>query len=196
MKRFYEAGKLNKIWIEQYCKGDWNTCIRYHLEERGEPHPDWMLPDGTIDEDLRQFYLEMVGWKSLLSPIQVLTQPDLFPRIEGLSNPRNVFLTVSNLYLFVISGFRKNRKAILGEKHIQYVVTSWTFGFVCESASELRVWKAYDNILVTLIISDRGKNWCYVMYSNRNLLTAVGGIVSRNFQFHDEGLVWSIWTFW
>lgn len=64
---------------------------------------------------------------------------------------------VSNLYLFVISGFRKNRKAILGEKHIQYVVTSWTFGFVCESASELRVWKAYDNILVTLIISDRGK---------------------------------------
>jgi len=55
MKRFYEARKLSEKWIKQYCKGDWNTCIRYHLEERGEMHPDWMLPDGTIDEDLRQF---------------------------------------------------------------------------------------------------------------------------------------------
>ncbi len=48
MKRFYEQGKLDKKWIEKYCKGDWSSCVRYRMEERGEYHPDSMLPDGTI----------------------------------------------------------------------------------------------------------------------------------------------------
>jgi len=52
MKRFYEEGKLDRKWVELYCKGDWENCIRYHMEENGEPHADWMLPDGTIDEKL------------------------------------------------------------------------------------------------------------------------------------------------
>ena len=52
MKRFYERGKLNKEWIELYCKGDWESCIRYHMEEKGEEHPDNMLPDGSIDEKM------------------------------------------------------------------------------------------------------------------------------------------------
>jgi len=54
MKRFYEEGNLNRKWIELYCKGDWKNCLRYQLEENGTPHPDWMLPDGTIDERLRE----------------------------------------------------------------------------------------------------------------------------------------------
>ncbi|MBW2039586.1 MAG: uracil-DNA glycosylase [Deltaproteobacteria bacterium] len=53
MKRFYEEGKLSKEWVELYCKGDWEGCVRYQMEETGEPHPDWMLPDGSIDERLR-----------------------------------------------------------------------------------------------------------------------------------------------
>jgi len=53
LKRYYEARKLDKKWVELYCKGDWESCIRFHLEESGEPHPDWMLPDGSIDERLR-----------------------------------------------------------------------------------------------------------------------------------------------
>jgi len=52
MKRFYEEGKLNKKWVELYCKGDWESCIRYQMEERAAPHPDRMLPDGSIDERL------------------------------------------------------------------------------------------------------------------------------------------------
>jgi len=52
MKRYYEAGYLQKEWIDRYCQGDWESCVRYHMEERGEFHPDWMLPDGTIDERL------------------------------------------------------------------------------------------------------------------------------------------------
>ena len=56
MKRFYEEGKLDGKWIELYCKGDWESCIRYQMEENGEPHLDWMLPDGTIDEKLLSKY--------------------------------------------------------------------------------------------------------------------------------------------
>jgi len=54
MKRFYEQGKLDKKWIELYCKGDWESCVRYQMEEKGKVHPDWMLPDGTLDERLRK----------------------------------------------------------------------------------------------------------------------------------------------
>jgi len=52
MKRFYEKGKLSQEWIERYCRGDWESCVRYQMEERGEFHPDWMLPDGTLHEEL------------------------------------------------------------------------------------------------------------------------------------------------
>jgi DNA polymerase len=53
MKWYYRAGRLDGRWVELYCKGDWASCVRYDLEEKGVAHPDWMLPDGTIDEGLR-----------------------------------------------------------------------------------------------------------------------------------------------
>lgn len=52
MKHFYDAGKLNRKWIDAYCHGNWRRCVRYQKEERGEYHPDEMLPDGTIDRHL------------------------------------------------------------------------------------------------------------------------------------------------
>jgi len=52
MKHFYESGKLDAKWVDGYCQGDWKACVRYQMEERGDPHPDNMLPDGTIDEHL------------------------------------------------------------------------------------------------------------------------------------------------
>lgn len=48
MKRFYEQGKLDKKWIDQYCKGNWESCKRYQMEENGQYHPDEMLPDGSM----------------------------------------------------------------------------------------------------------------------------------------------------
>ena len=56
MKRYYEKGYLDRKWVELYCKGDWEICIRYHMEEKEKPHPDWMLPDGSIDEELHKKY--------------------------------------------------------------------------------------------------------------------------------------------
>lgn len=53
LKRFYEQGELNKKWIKKYCKGDYEDCVRYQKEEKGIPHPDNLLPDGSIREDLK-----------------------------------------------------------------------------------------------------------------------------------------------
>ncbi len=52
LKRFYEKGRVDGRWIELYCKGDWESCVRYWMEEKGETHPDWMLPDGSLDQSL------------------------------------------------------------------------------------------------------------------------------------------------
>ena len=54
MRSFYEEGKLDRKWIELYCKGDWESCVRYQMEEEGKVHPDWMLPDGSLDDKLRK----------------------------------------------------------------------------------------------------------------------------------------------
>ncbi len=55
MKRFYETNRLERKWIELYCKGDWNNCVRHGMEEQGLYHPDWMLPDGSLDVRLKEF---------------------------------------------------------------------------------------------------------------------------------------------
>ena len=54
MKWYYEGGRLQRKWVELYCKGDWEDCVRYQKEENGVYHPDWMLPDGSLDESLRE----------------------------------------------------------------------------------------------------------------------------------------------
>lgn len=54
MKRYYEKGLLEKKWVKDYCWSNWNNCIRYQMEEKGEYHPDWMLPDGSLNEQLAE----------------------------------------------------------------------------------------------------------------------------------------------
>jgi len=54
MKRFYEEGKLDKKWVENYCFNNGKNCRRYEMEEKGLAHPDNMLPNGVIDEKLNQ----------------------------------------------------------------------------------------------------------------------------------------------
>ncbi len=52
MVRFYKEGKLERKWIELYCKGDWKSCIRYQMEEKGIYHEDCMRQDGKIIDKL------------------------------------------------------------------------------------------------------------------------------------------------
>ena len=45
MKKLFDEGRLDKKWIERYCKDDWESCVRYRMEENGESHPDNMMPE-------------------------------------------------------------------------------------------------------------------------------------------------------
>ncbi|MBN1104353.1 MAG: hypothetical protein JXL84_13125 [Deltaproteobacteria bacterium] len=47
-----DTGKLERHWIEEYCLVNNKHCVRYQMEERGQYHPDNMLPNGDIRQDL------------------------------------------------------------------------------------------------------------------------------------------------
>ena len=53
MNYYYQKGVLDEKWIKSYCKGNFKKCVRYRMEESGKYHPDNMLPDGTIDKNLK-----------------------------------------------------------------------------------------------------------------------------------------------
>ncbi|MBN2160358.1 MAG: hypothetical protein JW807_13260 [Spirochaetes bacterium] len=52
IKRYTDAGNLERYWIERYCLVSNRRCVRYRMEEEGRYHPDNMLPDGKTREDL------------------------------------------------------------------------------------------------------------------------------------------------
>ena len=62
MKRAYDRGLLDKKWIEDYCWNGGTGCVRKRRFEReGYVSPDYVLPDGTIDQKLKQ-WIEDKGW--------------------------------------------------------------------------------------------------------------------------------------
>ncbi|MFX1445481.1 MAG: uracil-DNA glycosylase [Promethearchaeota archaeon] len=52
IKYFVDQGKLDEKWVNLYCLVGNEDCVRYQLEESGQYHPDNMLPNGEIKEDL------------------------------------------------------------------------------------------------------------------------------------------------
>ena len=54
IKRFTDEGKLERSWIEQYCLVGNTNCIRFQMVERGELHPDNLLPNGEIRKGLKE----------------------------------------------------------------------------------------------------------------------------------------------
>lgn len=56
MKRAYEAGMLDRKWIHEYCMNGGTCCVRKKkFEEEGYVSPDYVLPDGTVDEKLKKW---------------------------------------------------------------------------------------------------------------------------------------------
>ena len=53
IKFFTDQGKLESKWVKEYCLIGNKDCIRYQMEENAEHHPDNMLPNGEIREDLQ-----------------------------------------------------------------------------------------------------------------------------------------------
>ena len=55
IKRAYDQGKTSKKWVEDYCWNGGNGCVRKkRFEEDGYVSPDYIMPDGSIDEALRK----------------------------------------------------------------------------------------------------------------------------------------------
>ncbi|MFO8100883.1 MAG: hypothetical protein R6U37_01750 [Dehalococcoidia bacterium] len=52
VREYTRAGKLERYWVENYCFVSNKKCVRYQMEEKGEYHPDNMLPNGQIRKDL------------------------------------------------------------------------------------------------------------------------------------------------
>lgn len=52
IKYFVDQGKLDRKWVEDYFLVENKNCVRYQMEETGEYHPDNMLPNGDIKQDL------------------------------------------------------------------------------------------------------------------------------------------------
>ncbi|MDI9367760.1 hypothetical protein [Mesotoga sp.] len=48
----YEQGKIDGEWIRMYCEGNWKECARFQLDEIIGYSPDFVLPDGSVEERL------------------------------------------------------------------------------------------------------------------------------------------------
>ena len=59
MKRAYDRGLIDKKWVEDYCWNGGSGCVRKRrFEEEGYVSPDYVLPDGKIDEKLKKLIAE------------------------------------------------------------------------------------------------------------------------------------------
>ncbi len=55
IKRAVDRGLLDKKWIEHYCFSGGTDCVRKkRFEQEGYVSPDYVLPDGTVDENLKK----------------------------------------------------------------------------------------------------------------------------------------------
>ena len=54
VKRAYDAGLIERKWIEDYCFNGGKNCVRKRrFEQEGYVSPDYILPDGTEAPQLR-----------------------------------------------------------------------------------------------------------------------------------------------
>ena len=59
IKRAYEKGLLDKKWVENYCWNGGEGCVRKkRFEKEGYVSPDYILPDGSEDEKLKNLYVK------------------------------------------------------------------------------------------------------------------------------------------
>ena len=55
MKRAYDAGLLDEKWLSEYCFNGGQGCVRKRrFESEGYVSPDYVLPDGTVDPELKK----------------------------------------------------------------------------------------------------------------------------------------------
>ncbi len=59
MKRAFDNGLLDEKWVKNYCRNNGEGCVRKKkFEKDGYISPDYVLPDGTINEKLKKMVEE------------------------------------------------------------------------------------------------------------------------------------------
>jgi hypothetical protein len=55
LRSLEEKDLITDKWKKEYCKtkSNWENCVRFQTEEKGEIHPDNLMPDGTIIQQIR-----------------------------------------------------------------------------------------------------------------------------------------------
>ena len=51
LRRHEKEGRIDEYWKNTYCLGEYTRCRRYQMEEKGVPHSDELLPDGSYLHD-------------------------------------------------------------------------------------------------------------------------------------------------
>ena len=55
VKRAYDLGLIDRKWVENYCWNGGKDCVRKRrFEEEGYVSPDYVLPDGTISQRVKE----------------------------------------------------------------------------------------------------------------------------------------------
>ena len=56
MKRAFDAGLLDKQWLDDYCFSGGRNCVRKRrFETEGYVSPDYVLPNGEVDPKLKEW---------------------------------------------------------------------------------------------------------------------------------------------
>jgi hypothetical protein len=48
LRQYEKDEKINSLWREKYCLNKFIECKRFQKTEKGIPHSNYMLPDGTV----------------------------------------------------------------------------------------------------------------------------------------------------
>ncbi|MBN1505313.1 MAG: hypothetical protein JW955_00620 [Sedimentisphaerales bacterium] len=63
MKRAFDRGLLDRKWIDDYCLRGGQGCVRKRrFEHEGYISPDYVLPDGSVDETLKKIVEQEGGF--------------------------------------------------------------------------------------------------------------------------------------
>ncbi|MBN1681924.1 uracil-DNA glycosylase [Candidatus Bathyarchaeota archaeon] len=59
IKRVYDLGLIEDKWVKDYCLNGGIGCVRKkRYEKEGYVSPDYILPDGSISEEVKDYYLK------------------------------------------------------------------------------------------------------------------------------------------
>lgn len=48
LRRLEKSAEIDEDYRKRFCELDFEKCVRFKMEGRGIPHPDRLMPDGSM----------------------------------------------------------------------------------------------------------------------------------------------------